>query len=464
MKKGFDYTGVWWLPRKPEQKIAGRLLFHPLEGTRLDLIGSFIHPRDFVPTFQPEIILGVADGKPITLYKCIQTSITVMTGMANSVIRADVVFINHHFENFNDVLFNNVSVNYHDLEEWVGYSGFEVKTVVDDETKAEKYRADYKFPGKVVLEVGDFRISLEYEFAAKGDKYKEVNLNQTAFLKAESKVPLHFEVFHGKACYLLQSFLTLAMGRSTWPLVMKGKSDQCKVVTPDGDTFYQPIEIFYRVNELPGQGISTHRGEMLFTTDDIMEEFEECLRRWFSRAEILKPIYELYFGALYSSSMYLQHQFLSFVEALETYHRRTTLGKYVDENQFAAVYKSLVGAIPEDLHEDFKRSSKDRLRYLNEHSLRKRLSDLLILCDAELKPFQFQRDIFIEDVVSTRNFLIHNDPRLESRAKQNEDLDLLTQQVRCIVEICLLKELGLNQEKVNSIVSRYGRYRYLNKN
>lgn len=39
--KELKCKGEWWLPENPEKKIPGDLEFNPIEGARLELIGSF---------------------------------------------------------------------------------------------------------------------------------------------------------------------------------------------------------------------------------------------------------------------------------------------------------------------------------------------------------------------------------------------------------------------------------------
>src|SRR5687767_14484965 len=67
--------GSWWLPDRPEDGGAGRLEASA-DSVQLQLIGSF---RDPIGAFTGEAmhyprILGVADGKLVTLFDCIETS------------------------------------------------------------------------------------------------------------------------------------------------------------------------------------------------------------------------------------------------------------------------------------------------------------------------------------------------------------------------------------------------------
>ena len=95
----FEYRGIWWLPANPDKKISGTLKFHPVEGTNLELIGSFKEINDLNNFKNQKIILGISSGKSITLYQCYESQFHVnMQGHFCSSFTVNVVFLGHHFE------------------------------------------------------------------------------------------------------------------------------------------------------------------------------------------------------------------------------------------------------------------------------------------------------------------------------------------------------------------------------
>ncbi|MFQ6054681.1 MAG: hypothetical protein ACE5J3_01700, partial [Methanosarcinales archaeon] len=115
-----EYNGIWWLPENPDNKISGTLKFHPVEGANLELIGSFKGLNDLNTFLQPNIILGItSNGKIITLYKCYESqSHMSMPEFLSSSFIASVVFLGHHFEKEEDIIFDSLLLNYSHLEEW----------------------------------------------------------------------------------------------------------------------------------------------------------------------------------------------------------------------------------------------------------------------------------------------------------------------------------------------------------
>ena len=80
LDKPLEMRGKWWLPEAPERQIGGVLTYHPVEGLRLDLTDAFhtrVGPNRFVsmdPGRRIPLLLGLADGKLVTLLDCVDRS------------------------------------------------------------------------------------------------------------------------------------------------------------------------------------------------------------------------------------------------------------------------------------------------------------------------------------------------------------------------------------------------------
>jgi hypothetical protein len=461
----FEYSGIWWLPENPDNKISGILKFHPVEDANLELNGSFKGPKDLNSFLQPNIILGItSNGKIITLYKCYESHFHIsVPGFFCSSFIASVVFQGYHFEKEEDIIFNSLSLNYSHLEEWMRITGFNFKLETDLKNHLTKHEVSYSFPQKVEAKVDKINISFDYDFTSSGDRIKEVNLKQTTFIKIEPHKPIHFNDYRRSMCYHIQNFLCLAIGRAVYPLIIKGKNKACKTNLSDGRIVYNDIFIFYSIKGLSDLSKKIHPFDMLFSFGDISDDFEKYLRNWLAKSEILQPVYDLYFGTLYNSSMYLQHEFLSLIQAIESYHRRIYNGEYLLNDDYTQIYQALIKAIPQEIDNNFKESLKQKLKYHNEFSLRKRLKEILEKCGDAVNLLIHKNEIFIEDVVNTRNFLTHYDKGIEVKAKKDQELYGLVQKMKFTLEICFLIELEIPEETVKSLVSRNQRYQYLAK-
>ncbi|MCY4554114.1 MAG: hypothetical protein OXC79_10615 [Candidatus Poribacteria bacterium] len=163
----------------------------------------------------------------------------------------------------------------------------------------------------------------------------------------------------------------------------------------------------------------------------------------------------LYFLATMGTQPSSEAKFLTLVTGLEVYHRRTSNENdkmEMDEAEFDELVRNLVEQCPEERQEWL--GSKLR----NEVSLRKRIKRLI-------EPFKShfgnkkKRTKLINKIVTTRNYLIHYDPRLESEAAQGQDLQILCQKMEVLFQLHFLQLIGFSQEEINSIVDHQLRWK-----
>lgn len=467
--KSLELVGHWWLSANPKKTIAGTLKFDPVNGGSLDLLGSFQDFPEFGKVFDVDIILGFVDGKRITLFRCYAkgSNMNLTAGGPVSIKSSfivSVVFIGYHFEKKEDVVFKTLSASYSYLEDWTQITGFQFSLQSDKENHLNQYEVKYKFPDKLEANIEGARLSLDYSFRDGGDKLREFKLTQTTFLKIEPTVACHIEEYFRSYLYHAQNFISLGVGRAVYPLIMKGKNENCKIDLGEGRTEYSDIEIYYKTKEFQESSKKIHPMDMLFFLGDIKDDLEKYLNNWFKKAELIQPVYDLYFATLYSPKMYLQHEFLSLIQALEVYHRRVHGGKYLSDDDFKGVYEKLVNAIPGETEADFQASLTGKMKYLHEYSLRKRLKkitdDFKNVIGILIKDVSF----FMKSIEDTRNFLTHYDTSLEDKKKDGQELYTLTEQMKFLLEICFLSEIGMTEDKIKQLVTRSQRYQYLARN
>lgn len=454
------------MPEKPDLKIAGTLRYDPEEGASLSLIGSFKNLPHLGNVSSLDVILGFAGGKAVTLYKCIEsrTSMSMTAQMPVMMVTsyfADVVFLGHHFQKEEDLVFESISVNYSYLEEWTRITGIKFGLTMNKNQHLVRYDASYSFPDKVVVKPGDFDLTITYSFKDGGDRLKSIEFVQTTYLEITPRSPMDFNEYHRMFLYHLQNLLSLGIGRAVYPLEIKGKNSNCKTVLKSGKSILNDITVFYRLGKMPDFTKKLHPLEMFFYYSDIASEFESCLKNWFSKSELLAPVYDLYFATLYNPAMYLQHEFLSLVQCIESYHRRVFGGEYVSKEKYRPILEALRNSIPDGIDSGFRESLKYKMKYLHEYSLRKRLKEIIDSCGNILRSVMSDKGQFIEDVDTTRNFLTHHDKSLEDKTKKGKELYKRTKQLKFLIEICLLRELDISEENISKLVSRNQKYQHI---
>jgi hypothetical protein len=142
----------------------------------------------------------------------------------------------------------------------------------------------------------------------------------------------------------------------------------------------------------------------------------------------------------------LEGKFLALAQGLETYHRRTSNEKLMDEAVFKELTENLIKQCPEENKEWL----SGRLKYGNELSLRHRIKNII-------EPFKEfigtskEQNKLISTIVDTRNYLTHYDKSLESKAASGRDLWWLCLKMEAIFQLRLLQVLGFTQEEVQSV-------------
>jgi len=249
--------------------------------------------------------------------------------------------------------------------------------------------------------------------------------------------------------YHIQNFLSLGVTEAVHPLVIEGVTE-AHTITLEDKTYRPPISIFYKLPAIYQVSKPLMPFHMLFTFKDISESFEVFLKNWFDKAEMLKPVYDLYFGTLYNPRMYLQHAFLSLVQAVETYHRRTMRNYELPEDEYQSRIAEILNAVPSG----YEKWLKWKLKYSNEPTLKQRLEDILEAFSEFLNGFIENKSSFVDKTVYTRHYLTHFDPDLKERSAEGEELYRLTQKLKVLLQICLLKELGFSSDSVRGLISR----------
>lgn len=455
MVEEFEYKGQWYLPEKPEKSIFGTLRFTPTEGAILDLMGSFRGSSfSFGRMLQPEIILGFSsNGKLITLYKCFETKLSMSSpGLPTSSFYANVVFVGATFQSKDDIKFKRMLIHYSNLDEWVNISGIDIQDLPDRKEVVIKY----KRPEPIKVDMSD-NYDVFLDVLATGPTHsavqKEASIEQKTYVRIEPREKISFDEFLNIA-YNIQNFLSLAFLSVAHPLIVTGIAEENHVPGEEEKNENIVVDIFYESQDGHEKSKILTQYDMLFTLGDLQGQLSTFLKNWFKEAELLKPVYDLYFGSLYNSRMYLQHRFLSFMQAIESYHRRTMNNFELPKEEHKKRISEIVSAVPE-AHRNW---IENKLVYSNELNLRNRFKELLDIFSDLSRRFIPDRDSFIHKVVTTRNYLTHYDEESKKQCLEGIELYRATKKLKILIEICLLKTLGFPSDKIKELVLRNTKY------
>ena len=199
--------------------------------------------------------------------------------------------------------------------------------------------------------------------------------------------------------------------------------------------------------------------EMLMPFLSIKDSFGEAVKHWFDTSDLLRDVHNLYFGSLFAPGSFLENEFLTLMQALESFSRTRGGGLYVSADDYKPIEQALVSAVPQGTNRDFRDSIKSRIKYMNEHSLRRRIDGLLKSLERDtIKLICPNVATFKAKVCDTRNYLTHWDKQSQQSALSDESLAVANQQLRLLLTILMLKEMCFEEEKIRDAIKRNPRW------
>jgi hypothetical protein len=457
----FEYSGHWWLPEDPEKKVAGTVRFNSDGYITLDLLESFNEPPGTVVDglFRPKLILGLTDGrKRITLYQTVRTGRTLPS--MNPAFSANYLLVGGHFLSRSDIRFSSLSANFTYFEEWMGHATFEPRVPSED-----KVVAGYSEPEEIEVGVRAIDALIRIHSDSKkggGDWLRSLEWEHTGLLTIIPQESRDL-AWYREVLDSLQDLMTLLVGKPVFPKTVYAWAHRDEFtlgVFPNAG----PVELFFNqpFRTLPPPRRSHHvtmiTEDVLLPLPSIVSDLPKIFNSWFRTAEAFGPVYDLFLGALYNTKAYPQSEFLSLMQALESYHRRTRRGKYVRDEEYEEYRRAIVSGIPGVVPKGLKDSLKKRLEYGNEYSLRKRLKELITPFPEKL--ILKANPNFINEVVDTRNYLTHYTDELKEKALHGPRLLKANEDLRALLTSLLYRRLGVDPGIAYGAYSKLGRSTY----
>lgn len=449
-----ELTGVWWLPER-EDYVAGTLTYNGDSDPHLRLIGVLRELTGPIePTNRYPIILGVAGGKNITLVRSQEVNMRItVPGIPTSELISEIVVVGAHIRDEADVVFERLSIAYENLINWSGLSALSnsYRPARDGE------RANYTISAYALSEhpfpMGDAQLQFVSSWTTANNP-NQMSVTQELYVEVVPPTSLELSAYLNNYFYHVQNFLSLGVASPQGIRQVNGT-----VKDAHGGVDYVQITFDAR----KGNEKQLNPWDMLFTKTDLGEAWPGALNRWFERAEILKPVYDLFFSSIFAPNAYLEHRFLSLTQALESYHRRTEVGVLLERNTFEGLRGNLERVIRDypGLHRDVVVALGERLKYFNEFSQRRRLKETLRKVGALTQTLIPNESQFVEKVITTRNYLTHFDAASAHAAASGERLWKLTEQLRFLIEMCFLLEIGVDRQAISALCSNHRRYQHL---
>lgn len=452
----YECEGLWWLPRDEETKVAGTFVYTPEDGGELSLVGSFKDIKDLNQTQKLSIILGITkEGKAITLLNVFERGTTLVSnGLQTSTYCSNWALIGTHFKKQEEVTFDYLYVRFYNMDEWLGFNPFkiEIKEKDGEPGVTEEINLRYKFPPKEEVAYGEDRLGTDYTYNGPRSNSNEQTIRHKGYFKVtfKTKQDLHYVL---NKIYELQQITSLGMGQVSYPEEINLKSDACYWQPTKEKKILDTITFLYTPSFYAPIKQPKTRHNMVFTYWDIKEEFEKILNGWIQEKENYEPVFDLYYGTVLNQSQHMESRFLSLAQALEILHRRTIGGVYMEKEEYRKIVKKPIKeAIPKTLPDEFREALEQKIGYLNEYSLRKRVTD--IITPLQKNNLWFVDKDYIALIADTRNYLTHYNERLKEKAAQGWELYNLIIATRYLIEAAILKKIGVSDTIIKSLLRK----------
>lgn len=421
MLASLSLKGYFYLPENPNEQIAGILKFNQGEGIILDLFGQFSNFNNPSST-ENNIVLGLSsDGKKITLLNCyIHSKHMSFPGLPMSELSVMYLFIGHHFRYPNDIVFDYCSIEYLDFNLWLGISGFSVPEF-DKENNEITLR--YKQPDKIISKlIDELEIVIEFNYSRPGNYFAPINQatieqNPTLIFRPKEKASfLHFlEKYLVFTKFLALCYFSYPQIKSVWFSMEAKKEDEF-------DTGYNNVELFYNGGIDPIKYRKhDHKHNFLLQYKDCEMNFLPIMQNWYILTKKIEASIDILTESFMNRGSTAEFRFLSLVQSLENMHRRLGDNRKV--------------------------------------TLKTRLSEIIDSIPSEVKLALLRNEgDFVNRVTLNRNFYTHYDEEKEKRAATMGELYILSEKLKIVLVVYVLKELSFSGEQIKQVIMTKGAF------
>jgi len=423
MQESRVFKGYWFLPNDPDKKIAGILSFVPFETLKLELIGGFDTPQDYLMNVESEevdyddIIWGIdEDAKRITLVNCAKygkLNLSSEFPMINYTI--DYAIIGVHINSWEEKAFFKLEAKLPLFTKWINKRRVSFSTQYSNSDNRRlgfdiKFRTDDH--ENTVLKIKDnFTIAFKHNCYIPENQLFKREIEEHYTLEIQSEVNVDFWTFI-LAARKFAKFLTLAcrseIGFDELQLSCKNYYQEYR----NGRMFYNPIQLLY-IQERPTVLPETKKAkDFLIDYQSIKQDFPEIINNWYGFDRNMSPILQHLIESINNNPVFRSVDFLVICQALEGFHTR------------------------------FKNHSKI--------SLKDRLQELV----TEFSYVNEIKDIPICITVNSRHYYSHLYLEDDREIYKGHELYQLTITLRKLLICCLFKFIGLSDEKITEVMSK----------
>lgn len=445
--------GEWFLPASPNERVHGTLYINRNDRLSLELYGSLTSDNFFSELVDQELILGLSSkSEQITLYNCLMRNSGGATliqgresGKPSVIYTITFALIGIHADSSTELMFDHISSEIFNLDEWVGISGFINLKPDFEKLHNHEISVEYKLPEPIVFKI-DNQSTGKFNFVANHpglSRYqKSVSINQRVQFQVDTKSEMNIKSLLSYL-FRFQNFLILALYRSTYPLSVTLRGERHKEELPDRKSYRKNIELYFSPSNYKEYEKPQYDRDMLFSYRLIQEKFPHIIKEWFAKYELLKPAFNLLFEQFYNGNRFNENTFLNLAQSAETFHARIHNHTKIPKEEYKKMREEIIKLTPSKYHKWL----KDQFKFGNNLNLHSRLEELTKKYTNEILDKVIPvKDLFIKQVKHSRNYYTHYSSDGKKKALKGSDLFYLSERLKILLVCAFLMEVGFNKE------------------
>lgn len=462
----FTEQGLFWFPEKREDKVPGTLSYDPESGAVLKLLGIFgeFHEavkRAFGGVRNDQVVIhGVTTkGKPISLLQAFDTSRHLhMPGIPHETWWANLLVIGAHINSADDeAIFDKSYFRFDEIETWLEHSPFTDTFDIDTRTLS------------VLAEIPQetaFASHTDFEVSSIGNLYRNNDQSTRFLIDAPSQVAItprkpESLSWHLDRAVRIQELASLCTGHflPLTSLELRGPD----VELDGGGT--RPTEAHFYARMIHGEtrnDAKPKRRTPIVTGLELVRFNPQAVQLWFDQFAVFDPALRLFFTITGERMIFTNIWLLLAIQALEVFHRRTSVETVIPEHKFAEFAEAMVAAIPRDTAPDMREKLESLYRFANEPSLKQRLRSIVAsLTDAFGEAPGGFNGKFLRKLVDTRNYYTHFSEELTLRTLDGEEMYWATRRVVLLLTLLFLQRLGIAADDIKPLLQRHHEFAQL---
>lgn len=439
--------------------IPGRLCYHPSKGVTLELVDNPNGARRLIQgsDYSLETMYGqLVDGTTVTLTKCFISKSSFGMGLGSpTILTVNEATFGPCIDDLDTLQLKDYTVTLSSLSEWTCTDPIRCNHMKDTGKQAD-FDIIYRHPAPINLTFPNKHFNMRI---AHGMRNRHSSGEFVIKWEAGFTISAHQSLPFGTMRHLAWQCENL------FSLLIGHRLDIRKItMTPPGsDSVNQPEQsmqlLYHQIG--PHDYLDVLMPRMLLPYSEVKDDFPRMVDNWLARSDQAVLATNVFFGHQVYQSQDVDVRFVSATQAAESYHRSFGDALYMNQNDYDKDIQELFKHLPKTIQGDHRQSLKNRLKYGNEYSLRKRLSELFTRMPQNVQD-RIGTNVgkFIAKVVDTRNYYTHYDHSSQANAFEGMSAYIAAERLRILVAANLLHDLGVDDRILLDVLERSQDFRH----